>query len=206
MPSEAADVEVACLRAIEDGSFRLDGEGAFCGSIAADVRPPGDRFPADLVPEDGSGFVERSSERPTVHPDPGVRLPFGVTHEDLPVLGGLGAPDDLDSRVAARTAPGRGVGELTDPPQSVLSIRGAFDDPCGGGGLAGVRRLDGTGDKPVDGRHGRRGQSEPAREVTGCNRPLGVGQREGEEPRDGGGVSCLAGQLAQAASALGEPA
>lgn len=63
VPPEAAEVEVACIRANEDGSFRLDGEGAFCGSVAAEAGYPVTAPPADLAPEADSGFVQMSGER-----------------------------------------------------------------------------------------------------------------------------------------------
>lgn len=62
VPPEAANVEVACMRADDDGSFRLDGWGAFCGSVAAEAGYPVTAAPGDLTPGPG-GFVEMSGER-----------------------------------------------------------------------------------------------------------------------------------------------
>lgn len=64
-PPTASEVEVACVRASADGSFRLDGVGAFCGSVAAEAGYAVTTGPPDVAPEEGSGFIELSGERLT---------------------------------------------------------------------------------------------------------------------------------------------
>lgn len=65
VPPTAGEVEVSCVRSSADGSFRLDGERAFCGSVAAEAGYAVTAGPPDVMPEEGSGFVELSGERLT---------------------------------------------------------------------------------------------------------------------------------------------
>lgn len=64
VPAVAADTEVSCTRSNEDGSFRIDGVRAFCGSVAAEAgytvtgAPPG-------VEPDESGIINLSGEQLT---------------------------------------------------------------------------------------------------------------------------------------------
>lgn len=65
VPPTASEVEVACVRASADGSFRLDGASAFCGSVAAEAGYAVTAGPPDVAPEANGGFVELSGERLT---------------------------------------------------------------------------------------------------------------------------------------------
>lgn len=62
VPPGAADIEVSCARANEDGSFRIDGPRAFCGSVAAEAGFAVTAGPADVAPNE-SGYIEVSGER-----------------------------------------------------------------------------------------------------------------------------------------------
>jgi len=56
------DTRVSFVRAADGGSFRIDGTGAFAGSVAAEAGIPVDDGPPGSRPVDG-GFVELSGER-----------------------------------------------------------------------------------------------------------------------------------------------
>jgi iron complex transport system substrate-binding protein len=63
VPKDAAQVEVSCVRADDETTFRMDGAGAFCGSVVQEAGFTITPYPDGVEPEEGGGFVSLSSER-----------------------------------------------------------------------------------------------------------------------------------------------